>query len=33
MTKALGITEEKARAMLASAAVDADKVDKKVAKK
>lgn len=33
MTKALGITEEKARAMLASAAVDADRVDKKVAKK
>jgi hypothetical protein len=33
MTKALGITEEKARAMLATASADADKADKKVAKK
>ena len=33
MMKALGITEEKARTMLASAAAEADKVEKKVAKK
>jgi hypothetical protein len=33
MTKALGITEEKARAMLATASADVDKADKKVAKK
>lgn len=33
MTKVLGITEEKARAMLASAAVEADKAEKKVAKR
>ena len=33
MMKALGITEEKARAMLATAAAEADKAEKKVAKK
>jgi hypothetical protein len=33
MMKALGITEEKARAMLATAAAEADKAEKKIAKK
>jgi hypothetical protein len=33
LMKALGITEEKARAMVSTAAAEADKADKKVAKR